>query len=263
VTAADPLTPIRRAMSAMAAQPGVPPLHGLAGGLTVPDESGWTPATALVRGDQPSDRLSDMLATAARRWAAAPHVAAALAWKHYTYWLCLPALLGYAAARRVPLLRPAGVLARWSDGEPFLRIGLARVPVAVLDTDPLAGRPDLVVVTTETELLERLRESLVDDHLEPLLVQIHERVRLGRRTLLGSLASGVAHAFSRAAGVLPGSAMDHADRVLRVLGVADLVELAPAEHGRLHVQRHTCCLAFALPTPRLCAGCCIGSAATT
>jgi hypothetical protein len=68
----------------------------------------------------------------------------------------------------------------------------------------------------------------------------------------------VAHGLSRAADVIPGPTMQTADRVLRSLGVADLVELSsrPGNAG-LTVQRRTCCLAFTLPEPKVCAGCCI------
>jgi ferric iron reductase protein FhuF len=41
--------------------------------------------------------------------------------------------------------------------------------------------------------------------------------------------------------------------VLAALGVARLVDLSP--DGR--VRRRTCCLAFALPEPKVCDGCCI------
>jgi ferric iron reductase protein FhuF len=39
----------------------------------------------------------------------------------------------------------------------------------------------------------------------------------------------------------------------------DLVELIADESGKLDVQRKTCCLAFTLPTPKVCRGCCIKS----
>jgi ferric iron reductase protein FhuF len=39
--------------------------------------------------------------------------------------------------------------------------------------------------------------------------------------------------------------------------VADLIELVPERDGRLDVQRKTCCLAFTLPQPKVCKGCCI------
>jgi hypothetical protein len=266
-TAHDALEPIRQTLRHMGLRPDIPPLQGLAPGLVVTDPTGWTPATDLVSGAV----LDDMLLTAAQRWHAAPHAAAALAWKCYSYWLALPALLGYATVRRVPLLSPDAVLVRWSPEAPFVRVGLAAsrtrrrvvARVAVLPTDPIllhgAGR-GIRVVPDEAALLDELRATLVDEHLTPLLAQIRSRRHVGRRTLWGSLASGVAHGLSRAADVIPGSTMATAVQVLDRLGVADLVELSERPGGAgLTVQRRTCCLAFTLPEQcrRICTGCCI------
>jgi hypothetical protein len=88
---------------------------------------------------------------------------------------------------------------------------------------------------------------------------LRQRLRLGRRTLWGSLASGIAHGLSRSADVLPGPAVDITHRVLNALDLADLVDVSPRSGGLpgLVVQRRTCCLAFTLPEPKVCAGCCI------
>ncbi len=244
----------------MRARPNLPPVDGIAADLTVTDLDGWVPATALISGDA----LDDLLATARRRWRAAPHAAAALAWKSYTYWLALPAVLGYAAARRVPLVRPGSVVVHWSAAQPFLRIGLTSVEVAVLPDDPLASASPasrrsarVRVVPDEDALLAMLRSAVVDDHLAPLMARIRAQLHLGQRTLWGSLASGIAHGLSRADEVLPGPAIAIANRLLTSLGLADLVELAPHDGGGFAVRRHTCCLAFTLPEPTICAGCCI------
>ncbi len=262
VTAADPLAPVRATMRAMARRPDLPPLSGLAPDLVVHDLDGWVPATALTSGEG----LTDFLDAAARRWNAAPHAGAALAWKCYVYWLALPAVLGYAAARRVPLLRPDDVVARWSAHQPFVTVGLTGVEVAVLPSDPLALAglgaglvAGVRVVSDEDELLRVFRESLMDDHLAPILERIKERLHLGRRTLWGSLASGIAHGLSRSADIVPGSTLETARQILKAFDLDDLVELSPRADGRpgLDIQRRTCCLAFTLPQPTICVGCCI------
>ncbi len=262
LTEADPLAPVRETLRAMAARPDQPPLNGLAPGLTVGDAAGWVPATALTSGAQ----LDDFIDAAKQRWRASDHVAAALAWKSYTYWVALPAVIGYAAARRVPLVRADGVVTAWSSRQPFLTVGLTSVEVAVLPNDPLAHATGAArraarvrVVSDDDALLGALREALMDEHLSPILENIRARLHLGRRTLWGSLASGVAHGLSRAADVVPGPTLETAHRVLGALGVDDLVELARGTDGGagLSVQRKTCCLAFALPEPKICAGCCI------
>jgi hypothetical protein len=233
-------------------------MNGLAPDLTLSDAHGWVPATSLVSGRL----LTDVIAAAQQRWDASAHAGAALAWKCYTYWVALPAVVGYAAARRVPLVRPDGVVVRWSTRRPFLTVGLTSVDVAVLPSDPLAAAGStggIRIAPDDAGLLAALRESLVDSHLAPIVEQISARLHLGHRTLWGSLASGVAHGLSRAADVVPGSPLENAAEILAALGIADLVQLSPRADGRpgLDVQRRTCCLAFTLPEPKICTGCCI------
>jgi hypothetical protein len=264
--AADALSPIRQTLHHMAARADIPPLQGIAPGLVVTDPTGWVRATDVVSGAA----LDDLLGAAAARWQAPPHAAAALAFKYYAYWLALPAVLGYATARRVPLMGPDAVLVRWSpdpaDGT-FLQVGLrarrAGLAVAMLPTDPLlppGPRRGIRVVPHEAALLDELRTALMDEHLTPVLGHIRRRTHLGRRSLWGSLASGVAHGLSRAADVIPGPTAAVVDRVLASLRIGDLVEIAQRDgSAELSVQRRTCCLAFTLPEPhrRVCSGCCI------
>jgi hypothetical protein len=257
----DPLSPIRDTLRAMAARPDLPPLHGIRPDLGIDHTDGWVPATELISGLA----MDDFLDTAKQRWRATPHAAAALAWKCYSFWLALPAVLGYAAARRVVLLRPDAVSWKWSADQPFLTVGVTSVEVAVLPSDPLAAgsardrlAAGIRIVADEDALLTELRRSLVEQHLSPLLENVRNGLHISRRTFWGSLASGVAHGLSRAAEVVPGSTLETADQVLGALGVRDLVDLTPRE-GRagLKVQRKSCCLAFTLPEPKICSGCCI------
>jgi hypothetical protein len=230
-------------------------IPGLAPDLTVTDPATWVPTAGLT-----GHHLDLLLESAGHRWNAQPHAAAALAWKAYTYWLALPAVLGWASARRVPLLTPQHVLMHFRDPRPLVTLGLhPDIPVAVLPTDPIAlsGLPQIRVVPDERALLAEFRRSLLDEHLEPMLNALHDRVRLGKRTLLGSLASGVAYGILRSTDAVPGSSADKVHQLLTTLGVDDLVELVPDRSGRLDVQRKTCCLAFTLPQPKVCRGCCI------
>ena len=252
-TTPQPLAPVIAAMRAMFGTSTEIP--GVAPDLLVADPGRWRPATHLT-----GEGLDTLLDSAGRRWNAQPHAAAALAWKAYTYWLALPAVLGWASARRVPLLTPADVLVHFDDPRPLLTVGLrAGIPVAVLPGDPLAisGLPQVRVVADEDALLAELRRSLLDEHLTPLLNAIHDRVRLGKRTLLGSLSSGIAYGVLRSADVLPGSSAETIERLHDALGVSDLIELVRGRQGKLEVQRKTCCLAFTLPQPKVCKGCCI------
>jgi hypothetical protein len=249
------VSPVVATLRDVATRHGEKTVRGLAPTLLVDDPTGWIPAGELIGGAG----LADLLATAEQRWKAQPHVAAALAWKCYSYWLALPALIGYAGARRVPLPALDDVLVRYSEHQPFLRMALRRPFVAVLESDPLAAgrRPGVLVQKDDAALLGELKRALIDDHLEALMAGIRERVHVGRRTLWGSLASGVAHALYRVADSVPGPILPLIDDVLAALGVEDLVDITtdPATGG-LHIARRTCCLAFTLPVPKVCRGCC-------
>jgi hypothetical protein len=231
---APEVAPIVATLDTVGAQHGAAVVHGVTPGLVVADPAGWTPAERFTDGSA----LPGLIAAAEARWGASPAAGAALAWKSYVYWLTLPAVVGYAAARRVPDMSAANVLIRLHGAPPFLEIGL-RTPT----------------VATEGDLPGYLRRTLVDGHLAAVLDGLHGLVRLGRRTLLGSLASGVAYGLVRSADALPGPIVPTARTLLAALGVDHLVEISP----QLGVRRRTCCLAFTLPQPKICSGCCIPS----
>ncbi|GAB2604309.1 hypothetical protein GCM10027087_51510 [Paractinoplanes abujensis] len=207
---------------------GTSTLAGLAPGLVVPDPDGWIPATDLTGAD-----ITLLVTAARRRWDARPHVAAALMWKAYSYWLSLPAAFGWVVARRVPHLTAAQVLVRLDAPDAPVRIGL-RPGIPFTHDDPSA-----------------LRRVLLDEHVTPLLDAFQREVRIARRPLLGSLSAGLAHATRHAVRAVPGASTDDIDTLLKALDLQDLIEW---EHGRL--RRRTCCLAFTLPEPRICSDCC-------
>jgi hypothetical protein len=154
--AADPLAPVHVTLAA--AFPTNPP-GGLAPGLTVTDGPGWICAQAMADGT----RVPELLAVVGRSRRASPHVAAALAWKAYTYALALPVVVGWAAARRVPLVQPADVLVRLGSPKSVLTLGLRpSIRVAVLPSDPIAAehRGDIDVVTDEAALLDAVLEAI-------------------------------------------------------------------------------------------------------
>lgn len=251
----DALRSLTVTLSAVRHRLGSSAIQGLADPLVIADPTHWTPATALTDGTA----LPALLGVAQRRWNAAPHAAATLAWKSYSYWLAMPAVLSWAAARRVPLVDDDNVLVRFGTSTPMLQLGLRNMQLAVLPDDPLAhsGPPDIIVVSDEKSLLQTLRTSLFDRHLDLLAERIHTEVKVGRRTLLGSVASGIAYAVIRAGHALPGSTTATVQTLLDALELSDLVELIPSAVDEPGVKRRTCCLAFTLPQPQICSGCCL------
>src|SRR5436190_224665 len=84
---------------------------------------------------------------------------------------------------------------------PGLVVGLRTPRIAVAPGNRLAGRPHVEIAE---DLPGYLRRTLVDGHLGPVLDGLHQLARIGRRTLLGSLASAVAYSLTRSADALPG-----------------------------------------------------------
>jgi ferric iron reductase protein FhuF len=241
------LRPIVDVLDRVRARLGEPPVHGLAPGLVAADGQGdgWIPATALADGSA----VGRLLDAAARRWRGDPHVTAALAWKSYAYWITLPIVIGYAAGRVVPDVRPDNVEFQIHGAPPFVALRLIR--------------PDVTTLMGDDALLTELRKGLLDEHLDPMLEQFRTRVNIGRRTLAGSIASAVGYAVARAQPDLPPRARTDAGRILEALGVSNLVDLVTGPDGKVQVQRRTCCLAFALEEPKICSGCVIPAAAAT
>ena len=197
-------------------------LSGLAADLAVTDETGWHPADDLA-----GPLFDDLLTAAIRHWDARPPAAAALAWKAYTYWVCLPFVIAWVSARGVPLLTGTNVLVRLDRPRALVTVGLR------------AGLPDAAAP-------EEAVRALLGDHLTPLLEKIHAEVRVGKRPLLGTLAANVAGVALRCADAA------RTEQLLTALGVDGLVDLVP------EVRRRTCCLAFTLPRPKVCQDCCLG-----
>jgi hypothetical protein len=257
-SAVAPLDPIIATLATFAARHGKESLQGLVPGLITGDLAparGWIPGSDLLSGAG----VTRLLDASAERWGAQAPAAAALAWKCYSYWVALPAVVGYATARRVPLMTPGRIVVRYTGTQPFIKIALHEPVVAVLAGDPItaSGAPGILVVPDEAALLRMLKLSLVDGHLSPMADRIREQVNLGRRTLWGSLASGVSYGLSRAADMIPGSTLETAGTVLDALDATGLVDLTPRPEGGLDIQRRTCCLAFTLPNPKICTTCCI------
>ena len=241
-------------------------LPGLASDLVVADPVGWTAADGDVE---------PLLAAARRHWPAPPHVAAALMWKAYSYWLALPVAFSWVAARRVPRVAASDVLIQLDSPQAPIRLGLrTAIPAAVLASDPLLSHPPasallshppvsppvagpaVSVVADEAALLEEVRRVLVGEHVEPLIEAVQRVVRVGRRPLLGSLAANLAHATRHAVRAVPGASAREVGTLLAGLGLDGLVEWSADPAGLVTVRRRTCCLAFTLPQPRLCTDCC-------
>jgi hypothetical protein len=251
----DPLAPLRTAADHVERRQGPQPLMGVRpwldgeadlDGLHLPGES-------LADGS----RIDELLDQGAGFWGGSPHAAAALTWKTYCYWVLAPAVLGYVSARRVPLLEADNFRFTIADAEPLFSGRQLRPRFLALPDDAIAGEPGVEIVANEDALLTRMRESLFDAHLDPVLEAVRGKVHIGRRTLLGSVASGIAYATASCADAGRTPADVVAKPLLDAFDVSDLLEIATDEYGRLVYRRHTCCLAFTISGCGTCSTCCV------
>jgi hypothetical protein len=217
------------------------------------------PAAVEFRGSElaSGERVEELMATAAALWGGSAHANAALAWKTYCYWTLAPAVLGYIAARRVPVMDAANSVFSVSGEAPMFSVRQVRPRFLALPHDPCAGRRGVEVVANEGDLLDRLRASMFEDHLGPVLDAFLARVRVGRRTLLGSLASGLSYAVASMAQAVPDPDDVIAKTLLDAFDVAHLVDVSTDEAGRLLYRRRTCCLALTIEGGRTCSTCCV------
>lgn len=203
------------------------------------------------------ERIEELMGTAAALWGGSAHANAALAWKTYCYWTLAPVVLGYLAARRVPVLDAANAVFRVSQDAPMFSVRQIRPKFLALPHDPCAAHPDVEVVANESVLLDRLRATVFDAHLAPVLDAFLASARVGRRTLMGSVASGIAYAVASIAQVVPDPDDVLAKTLLEAFDVSDLVDISTDEEGRLVYRRRTCCLALTIEGNRTCSTCCV------
>jgi Ferric iron reductase FhuF-like transporter len=207
-----------------------------------PDD-GWIPATALVSGE----RLAELFELPERLWDAPSHAAAVLAWKTYTYQLAKPLATGWALAREIPLLSADNLLLRVLPKAPYLAVGLRRPASAVLPTNPASQSPDAILAEDEAALLTFFGETLIAQHLQPLLERTKEVRKVGERSLWGQAAAAFAYAFAD----VSATAMQDAALFTDALPVHGLAGVDDGEA----VWRKTCCLAFASPSLTACSDC--------
>jgi len=200
----------------------------------VTDVRRWQPAARFA--DAGTVLSTGLLDRPARQWGAAPHTAAALAWKAYSWWLVNPVVLAYAAGRPLPRLDLDNV-------EVLLRPERPYAQFRVLDRSPLPGR----------DIARRLRETLLEGHLAPVADALVETTRIGRRTLWGSVAEAVAYPL------LQDGDEPTAQDLLAELGLTGLV--AVGADGC--VLRRTCCQAIAVPGLGVCASCPVNRSAAS
>ncbi|QSB05027.1 hypothetical protein [Natronoglycomyces albus] len=255
----DMRAPMREAAYYLENHVGPHPLAGIKPWL----EHGDVPQGTIVNsGDLAAggEVTAALIEHSSQLWGAADHVSVALAWKTYCYWSVLPSVLGFVSAHRVPLWNPEEAHFVIGRESPLFSLHLGDPKFAVLADDPLASHPAAVVMKDHQELLDAMRATLFDGHLEVVMSALRQQARIGRRNLLGSLASGICYAVACCAEASHVSSEAIAAELLEAFDVAHLVDISSDEFGKLTYRRHTCCLAFTLEGRNVCSTCCLPEA---
>lgn len=251
----QPIDALRTAADRVDREVGVHPLAGVRAWLDgEPAQDGIEFRGAELAA---GERIEELMGTAAALWGGSAHANAALAWKSYCYWTLAPVVLGYITARRVPVLDASNAVFRVAEEAPMFSVRQLRPRFLALPHDPCASHPDVAVVANEALLLDRLRATVFDAHLAPVLDAFLARARVGRRTLMGSVASGIAYGVASIAQVVPDPDDVLAKTLLDAFDVSALVDIRTDEVGRLVYQRRTCCLALTIEGNRTCSTCCV------
>lgn len=187
----------------------------------------WRPAVSFA--EPAGAALTAMIARPVREWGAAPHAAAALAWKTYSWWLVDPVVHALAGDAPVPRLDLANVEVLSLAEPPYLRF-------RTVDPRPLEGY----------DVLGQTRASLVDGHLAPVADAVSAATRVGLRTLWGSVAEAVSYPL------LAAGRADLADLVLETWSLRSLLDPVTGPEQPL---RRTCCLAVTVPGLGMCDTC--------
>jgi ferric iron reductase protein FhuF len=197
----------------------------------------WLRASAFT--EPAGAPLSALVARPQREWGAAPHAAAALAWKAYSWWLLDPVVRALMADRPVPVP------------------GLHDTEVAMLDTSPyIAFRPAgsaSVTPGSGYDVLARVASEVLEGHLHPVARALSAATRVGARTLWGSVAEAVSYP------VLAAGRPELARRLLVAWSLDELIDLVdplmdPTTSAAQPLRR-TCCLAVTVPGLGVCETC--------
>lgn len=219
--------------------------------LGVPDEPGWVPAAGIA-GDH---ELLEALMSRIERGVGLENRAygGTSLLRIYLWRILTPAVAAFLTERRLPDLRAQNVMIRFGEGGFAEGLAFAGGRFFVRPDDPEASHPDAVVVSSEEEMLARIRDALVDTHLPALIPALRElRVRRGTRVLWRAAADVCAEAF-----LFVGQDLGHetearafAEKLLDnpspLSGPANFFVLEHAGGSKTSRVRNTCCLYYKL-----------------
>lgn len=173
--------------------------------------------------------------------------------RSYLWRVLTTAVATFLTERRLPDLRAANVALRFGDGGFAEGLAFASPRFFALPDDPEAGHPHAVVLLSERDLLDHVREALAGTHMPALISALRAlRMRRGKRALWGAGTDVCAEAFMSVGQSLGREveALDFAEELLSgpppLSGPTNFFVLERDDEKRTSRVRNTCCLYYKL-----------------
>ena len=173
--------------------------------------------------------------------------------RSYLWRILTTSVATFLLERRLPDLRAENVTLRFGDSGFAEGLAFASPRFFTLPDDPEAKHPNARVLTSEKDLLGRMREDIATAHLRTLIPTLRElRVRRGTRALWGIGADVCAEAFMFMGRNLDleQEALDFAEKLLAgpspLSGQSNFFILEHGGNGKTIRVRNICCLYYKL-----------------
>jgi hypothetical protein len=162
--------------------------------LGIPDEPGWVMVSELA---SDGDLLDELLGRIGRKYETNNRsITATFLLKGCLWRILTPAVAAFLFDRRMPDLSAQNVALSFGENGYASGLALRERRFAALPTDPAAGHPDAVVLSSEKELLGWGQKRLAEDYLPPLFDALRRsRPRRGRRAMWGTAVDVICEAF--------------------------------------------------------------------
>jgi hypothetical protein len=217
--------------------------------LGIPDEPGWVMVSELA---SDGDLLDELLGRIGRKYETNNRSITGTFLLKGCLWRTLtPAVAAFLLDRRMPDLSAQNVALSFDENGYASGLALRERRFAALPTDPAAGHPDAVVLSSKKELLGWGQKRLAEDHLPPLFDALRRsRPRRGRRAMWGTAVDVICEAFMYVGAWLgrQQEALGYAESMLSgdspLSGPANYYVLEHDGSSETTRVRNTCCLYY-------------------
>jgi ferric iron reductase protein FhuF len=223
----------------------------LSAGIGVPDDPAWVEVSRLA---SDSDLLDELLGRIGQEYETSDRLVTVTFLLRGCLWRVLtPAVAAFLLDRRLPDLSAQNVALSFDQDGYTSGLVLREGRYAALPTDPAAGHPDAVVLSSDEEVLAWGQNRLAEHHLLSLFDALRcSRPRRGKRALWGTAVDVICEAFMYVGRWLgrQQEALEYAESMLSgdspLSGPTNYFTLEYGGGSELTRVRNTCCLYYKL-----------------